>query len=99
LKRFPAAQVQAVNCSEGSYAKVGENYLELIAHGGRKAVNQSDVQRAVERAPGKAFEPVEFRAGCEAADLDVEYAVGGLGVVSDYRDYAQRRTGTELPAS
>ena len=56
--------------------------LERVAQSGLEAVDEGDIDRAAERRRARDGELVVLAAGRRAADVDVEAARGGLGVVA-----------------
>ena len=63
--------------------------LERVAQSGLEAVDQGDIDRAAERRGARDGELVVLAAGGRAAEVDVEGARGGLGVVAVDRERAR----------
>ncbi len=92
------AKVQAVDGCEAANARTERQDLEAIAEAGYEAVDQADVQGAVERSTARDIKLIELRAG-ETPDLDIEHAGGCLGVVTGDGEAARREARVDLASA
>ena len=89
------AQIEAVFRGEVAGTRTEGHDLETVAVAGDERIDQRDVERPVERDGAGHQQPVE-RGRVRPAQCNVEHSVGGLRIIADDGQCAERRAGIDL---